>query len=76
MVDKGTYYEFDDNYFWKTLYDSIKKNDDIRILGEMLRDRRPLKLTYEAPAPHDPLLSDSQEALSKARPYSEIQIKN
>jgi len=71
MVDNETYCEFDDNYFWKTLYDSMKKDNDIRILGEMLRDRRPLKLAYEAPAPQDPMLSDPQEALSNARPYAE-----
>lgn len=71
MIDNETYSEFDDNYFWKTLYDLMKKNEDIRILGEMLRDRQPLKLAYEAPAPQDPLLIDPLDALSKARPYAE-----
>jgi HD superfamily phosphohydrolase len=71
MVEKETYCEFDDNYFWKTLYDGIQKDEKIRVLGEMLRDRQPLKLAYEAPGPQDPLLSKPQEELSKARPYAE-----
>ncbi len=71
MVEKETYCEFDDNYFWKTLYDGMQKDKEVRVFGEMLRDRRPLKLAYEAPAHQDPLLSKPLEALSKARPYAE-----
>jgi HD superfamily phosphohydrolase len=71
MVEDETYCEFDDNYFWKALYEGIQNDKKVRVLGEMLRDRHPLRLAYEAPAPQDPLLSKPQEALSKARAYAE-----
>lgn len=72
MIDDETKFcEFDDNYFWMALFRGMKVDTRINQLGEMLRDRHPLRLAYEAPPPSDPVLIPPNDAISNANPYLE-----
>jgi len=69
MAPTEEFYEFDDNWFWTSLYEGMRRNKRINALGTMLRDRHPLKLAYEAPPPLDPVLVDPNKSIIKASKY-------
>ncbi len=75
MIDDESFLQFDDAFFWSKLYEGMKQDGRIEIIGRMLRDRVPLSLAYEVPTSRDILRSSQtshiNDALGKAVPYAE-----